>query len=357
MRPALRGVIAAAVTAVVFGLWSAPASAHSPGDDPAATNYRTEITSVTTVAGVTWRIVEAGDRVEVRNESPQDLIVMDYNGDPYLKIGPAGVFENQRSPAIVINKSRFANTGPAPPPATGEPQWRHLGNDHVFRWHDHRTHWMSPLDPPQVVGRPDRSHVVMSNWEIPARWGDQVVAVRGNVTYQPPPALWPWLLFGGVALCIPLLAEWRRFRAAGTRAAAGITLAASVALTVGSWGEEAGPVWLRLSGIGVRALIWLLALVAWHFTTREDRRLEAAGFAAAAATGAALVGGWQQLRWLWHSQLPTALPASVARGVAATVAGVALGSLGALLIRQQREFPKFSSTLRKSADRHPQREV
>ena len=45
-------------------------------------------------ADVTVRVVENGSRVELRNSSDRDLVVLGYAGEPYLRIGPAGVFTN-----------------------------------------------------------------------------------------------------------------------------------------------------------------------------------------------------------------------------------------------------------------------
>ena len=55
-------------------------------------------------------------------------IVVGYDGEPYLRVGPRGMFENTHSPAVYLNKS--ANTTPWTPPKTADPaappEWRQV---------------------------------------------------------------------------------------------------------------------------------------------------------------------------------------------------------------------------------------
>jgi hypothetical protein len=51
------------------------------------------------------------------------IVIRGYEGEPYLRFSPRGVFQNVRSPAAYLNRSRFprgdapASADPAAPPA------------------------------------------------------------------------------------------------------------------------------------------------------------------------------------------------------------------------------------------------
>jgi hypothetical protein len=80
-------------------LAGAPAQAHR-ADAPAGTDYRVTVTSVTPeVPDLTVRAIEAGAQLELTNRTGRTIEVLGYAGEPYLRIGPDGVFENLNSPA------------------------------------------------------------------------------------------------------------------------------------------------------------------------------------------------------------------------------------------------------------------
>ena len=60
------------------------------------------------------KVIENGRRLELTNDSSATVVVSGYENEPYLRIGPDGVFENTRSPAVFQNRSLNA---PAKVPA------------------------------------------------------------------------------------------------------------------------------------------------------------------------------------------------------------------------------------------------
>ena len=71
---------------------ASPAAAHSV-TGVSATNFKTTLESVEPrVAGLTMRVIEGGSRFELTNTTGSDAIVLGYDGEPYLRIGPEGVF-------------------------------------------------------------------------------------------------------------------------------------------------------------------------------------------------------------------------------------------------------------------------
>ena len=185
----MRRLVAVAALAFVLSLaTAAPASAHT--GQVAATDYRARITRA---GGLDVRLVEAGGRIELTNRSSRELTVLGYEDEPYLRVGPAGVFENRRSPATYLNATR---TGGEQPPADAtadaSPRWVRIGDGPTARWHDHRLHWMT-IAPPAVQRAPHARHRV-ARWAIPIRQGGDTREIRGEIVYVPGPPAWPWLL-------------------------------------------------------------------------------------------------------------------------------------------------------------------
>ena len=106
---------------------ASPAAAHGVGGrEP--TNVRSRIISVAPqLPGLEVTLIEDGERVELTNTGPTEVTVLGYEDEPYLRVGPDGVFENTRSPAVFQNRSLNA-PGDVPDSydATAEPEWRRV---------------------------------------------------------------------------------------------------------------------------------------------------------------------------------------------------------------------------------------
>jgi hypothetical protein len=184
-----------------------PASAHV-GGGVAGSNFDGAVRSVTpAMPGVTVRVLSFGDDLEITNSTSTEVAVPGYFDEPYLRIGPTGVWRNTHSPATYINLDRFGRVKlPADADPQATPQWEHLSSDPSYVWHDHRTHWMTQnLLPPAVAANPSVPHTVF-DWTIKLRYGDTPVTVAGVLTWKPPPSpalVWPVLL---VLLALPVAA-------------------------------------------------------------------------------------------------------------------------------------------------------
>ena len=121
----------AAIGSLVVGILLAtasPAAAHGVGG-VSPTNYTTRITSVTPT--IDWLDSPLGRpraalRVDEHGRARRGR-ARTTDGEPYLRVGPRGVFENSHSPATYLNRSftptRRAPTmaDPAAPPAWTAP--------------------------------------------------------------------------------------------------------------------------------------------------------------------------------------------------------------------------------------------
>ena len=184
------------VLGILAGLLLAgPAQAHV-GGGAAGSDFDGRVLAVEpALPGVAVRVLSFGDEFEVVNPTATDVEVPGYSDEPYLRIGPEGVWRNANSPATYINLDRFGRTAlPAHADPDAAPDLVQVSTEPGYVWHDHRTHWMSEgVLPPAVAADPTREHLV-SAWVVPMAYGGTEVRVRGELTWSPPPparVVWP----------------------------------------------------------------------------------------------------------------------------------------------------------------------
>ncbi len=187
-----------------------PAFAHG-GDMPGATAFRTTVSGVSTPEkGLSVRTVEAGARLELTNHTGHSVEVLGYRGEPYLDVRPDGTYQNVNSPAAYVNATLSGeNAVPKSADPTAPPAWRKISAATTVRWHDQRTHWLSPGVPPAAAADPTRAHRLRV-WTVPLREQARVFELSGTLDWVPPPrtALW-WLGAGLLGLTtIGLAHRW-----------------------------------------------------------------------------------------------------------------------------------------------------
>ncbi len=187
-----RAALALAVIAGSLLLLASPASAHSVSG-VGATNWKSVLTSVTPqLPGLTVKLVEDGSRIELTNRGAE-IVVQGYEGEPYLRIGPSGVFENLQSPATYLNCSRTGCAFPAGLNKDGPPEWKKISSGQTARWHDHRAHYMGTQLPPDVARAPNQVHQE-ATWNVTMFQGPTQITVTGHYTWIPGTSPIPWLL-------------------------------------------------------------------------------------------------------------------------------------------------------------------
>jgi hypothetical protein len=189
----------ALAVAVVAVLVTAPVATGHGGGSP---NYRSVVTSVRPSApGVTISVIDRDDRLRLVSTSQSEIVILGYDGEPYLRFTPDGAFRNTRSPATYLNEDRLGDVDvPATADADAEPDWEQVAAHPTFEWHDHRIHWMSPIDPPQVRDDPSVPHHVF-DWTVQGTVDGRPFTISGRLGYEPPSSSPPWLF-----LALPLAA-------------------------------------------------------------------------------------------------------------------------------------------------------
>lgn len=331
------GVAAAAsllfvlVTAMVaLVAMAAPASAHGRGSD--ATNFSSRVTDAPAIDGVRWEIYGGDELLEVENRTAAELLVPGYEGEPYLRVGPDGVYENQRSPATYLNNERYGQV-PVPEEADpeAEPEWVRISSSPSHAWHDHRIHWMSPSPPPSVEGTEGPTLVEeLSPWEVPFVYEGQEFAVVGELRWVPGPSPWPWLALG-LVVTLPALAGVRTrpldperpgsppSRWPGLARPAAVVLGIVALANVSNLVDDLVAVPMPWSTIALSALqTGLFVAVGLFGAVRGWQAGEGAFTALGVGAGALFVGqGLLYLSVLGASQLATVFPDVVPRTVVA----------------------------------------
>jgi len=199
--------VAAALLAVLV---ACPAAAgHGDG---AARGYTSTVKTVTPkLDGLTVQVVQGDDQLHVRNDSGREVVIMGYEGEPYLRFQADGdVLRNANSPATYLNEDRFGGADvPASASKQATPRWEQVARGKAYDWHDHRIHWMSTIDPAKVREARDQPHHVF-DWKVPGTVSGQPLAIAGSLDYEPPPesSFNPILIAPVVALALAGAIFW-----------------------------------------------------------------------------------------------------------------------------------------------------
>jgi hypothetical protein len=326
-RRALTRAAAASAVVLVFLVASAgPASAHGVGGlEP--TNYRTNVTGIAPpVAGLHVTAIDLGSKIELRNDTDHDVVVLGYQGEPYLRVGPRGTWQNTRSPAVFLNRSRIP-TKEAPHgqyDAKAAPEWRKISAEPVAAWHDHRAHWMGSSDPPAVQRDPGHTHEVIAGWKIPIRDQGRKVVVTGDALWVPGPSPWPWIL-GAVGLTILVVAVCRtRAWVLVMQISLAVLIVSETIHVVGAWQATDASVASRaLASIYSIGGIIVCSLALWWLRRKDP--WAATPIVLIAGLFLLIAGGLADVTTLTRSQLPTQLPDGFARLTVMTALGLGLG--------------------------------
>jgi hypothetical protein len=333
----IAGVVTAAAATV---LAAAPAAAHGTSG-PEATNYETRVHEVSPpTPGLSVRAIDLGERLELRNTTEADVVVLGYRDEPYLRVGPDGVFENRRSPAVYLNESPDDEDIRLPEVADPEapPEWRRIGSGDTVRWHEHRAHWMASQDPPAVRRDPDSRHVVQP-FTIELRRQGETIEVTGDVVWIPGPSPWPWLLAAlGLAVAVVAGSRLRRWPIVFVVALAG-AMGATAAHLAGEWGATSASIASTLGGSVYAIGAVGLGAVAVALLLARDDPSDATPAVLIAGLVLALGAGLADLGSLGHSQVASTQTPALVRFEVAAALGLGVGLAAAAALRLRRPAP------------------
>lgn len=111
----------------------------------ASSNYLVTADRLPDVDGLRLEVRRAGTRLVLTNPSPRVVVILDQRGDPFVRVGPDGTFENVG--------------------AADDVRWVRRSAGHTVAWTDGRARWKSD-PPPAVTADPGTRHTLL-NWRIP----------------------------------------------------------------------------------------------------------------------------------------------------------------------------------------------
>jgi len=126
-----RAHASALVAAALVALSASPAAvAHGGG---AAKGYGSTVTSVSPAGSVDAVVLDGDDRLQLTVDDGRVVVITGYEGEPYLRFGPDGVFENVRSPAAYLNDDRYGKVElPDSADPDAPPEWERVAPGESF---------------------------------------------------------------------------------------------------------------------------------------------------------------------------------------------------------------------------------
>ncbi len=167
---------------LALAMMIAPVSSAHQGNP----NYRSEITSIGPeglTEGIALSVKNFDDGLELVNRSGRTVMVVGYDGEPYLRFSPDGTVEvNLNSPSYYLNEDRFADVEvPERADPEAAPDWKQVDDTGVSYWHDHRSHYMGEGIPVQVTDESAETEVF--DYRIPLMVDGQKAVARGTLTW------------------------------------------------------------------------------------------------------------------------------------------------------------------------------
>lgn len=189
----------AALAALLLSLTAAaPAAAHE--GDP---HYRSEVRTIApSLDGLSVRVLDHDDALEVTNRSGKTVVIGGYNGEPYARVladGTVQVDEHSATYATIeateaaeaaeeaghdhadhahddATTSQSATGGTSTSQA---PDWVTLDKTGRYAWHDARIKWRKTPVAPQVTDRSKETKVF--DWQVPLHVGTQAGTIQGTL--------------------------------------------------------------------------------------------------------------------------------------------------------------------------------
>jgi hypothetical protein len=219
-----RRIVLAAVIALIA--FPDAAAAHGPAS-PVASSYLARVRSVP--AQLDAKVVDDDQRLWLRVAPGATVVVLDYQGAPYLRFTPSGISVNRHSAMYYLNHNpvELAPTGLS---RSTPALWQRAAGGHEYLWHDGRLHALA-----SVATVPGASFV--GTWRIPVVVDGRQQAISGGLWHAAdPPIVWFWPI--AVVLLCALAAVRVRSQSLDRLLARALGLAALAGIGVAGIGRE-----------------------------------------------------------------------------------------------------------------------
>ena len=183
--------LAALAVGLLLGGLSAPAVDAHTGDQLAQPIFERIKPDA---PGVEVEVVyTANFQLVLRNSGDKELTVYadekdlgDGKGEPYIRIGPEGVFGNFKSPSwynsnVPEGLLKFPEGSEAG--ADVPPVWRRVTAEPVWGWFDHRLHPVERYVNQET--KQSKKPVKLGEWKVPISIGGDKGAIEGRLEYKP----------------------------------------------------------------------------------------------------------------------------------------------------------------------------
>jgi hypothetical protein len=286
------------------------AQAHHTAVPVVALDYRNHVVAASQAAGLRASLDDAGRKLRLTVEAGRRVLVLGYEGEPFLRFDRAGVEANVDS--ATAHGLRLATS------RNGQfmDRWQPLTRAHSYAWADARV-WVpaSALHGEKAV-----------DWSVPVLVDGQPAKIRGRLTRVAKPPLWPWILVGIVPLGTAAAVTRRRRRlwagATGLAAVAGATTLANLG------GFATGGLSISADRWALLAVEAALTVVAIGVLGRPRARL----IAVAALAAFAVLQALSESAVFRHGFVVSGLPAEIVRAAAALALGAGLGAAGLVFL-------------------------
>lgn len=310
----------AALVAILTGLFALinplPAAAHIVGTGGSPTNYRTAVTGIRpALPAVAVTVGLGGQWMRVTNRGAATIVILGYQGEPFLQLSGNEVQVNQLSPTAF--QIRLIPAAPAPANRAAAPAWRKLSEGPDATWTDGR------IAPPQ-------SPPASGSWQLPLVVDGQQVTALGTRELIPPPSPWPWLVILVILVVAIGALGWKRdwYRPIAVVIGAGILSFSLHVLATAFAPQQNG---LVVGWVSVGLLAGFAVVAGIVSVVSALRRSDATADRAVVTGAVILLLSATDISVLWNSELPFPGPAfldrvltviSYAAGLGLIVAGV-----------------------------------
>jgi hypothetical protein len=291
--------------------WPAGASASttSPGREASVVESISPATDAIAV-----RIIGGDTAMGVSVKPGHSLVVLGYDGEPYLRVEPDGTVQtNRSSPTLYSNVDRYGTASvPKGLDSRDAPKWETISDSGDVVWHDHRVHWMTPGQDPAVD-----STGTIQTWSVPLVVDGTRTAVSRRLSVAPTDDPWIHLAVSAAAIACLCYGFRNRAVAGALIALAGASIAAA-ASAVGEWMSLPSSVERSVLVLLLPLLSVVLVVAAGTILVRVRHREGAGqqrGVGELIVVGVVSMTGWLVLRTtsLWQPVLVTSVDPRIER--------------------------------------------